>query len=560
MIHHCFFVSRDWCISRQLWWGHRIPSYFVTVDDEKIPPGNADDNNYWISAHTETEAIEKAAKRFGVPREKISLKWDEDVLDTWFSSGIWPFSIFGWPDQTSDLKQFFPSSVLETGHDILFFWVARMVFLSQELTGQLPFKEVFLHAVIRDAHGRKMSKSLGNVVDPIDVIHGISLDDLNKKLEFGNLDERYELEKAREGQSRDYPHGIPECGTDAVRFALISYTSQSRDINLDVLRVQGYRFFCNKIWQAVRFTLMQLDIDFKPLDPFQLLKCSSLLDKWILSRLSATIEACQSGLSSYNFHVAANALYRFWLYDFCDIFIEGSKPILLQSESGSSLAVQFVLYECVDTALRLLAPFMPFITEELWQRFVRKPSNMNVPSICVAEYPQVSQYPYRNEELELRILKAMEIVKTVRSLRSDYGLTPKIKTDLYIFYELDSVDISDLSSFIGTLASSNKVIILEAEGVSQIPNGCAQVTVSAKCKIALALEGIIDMGKELNKLYIKRNKLLEQLRKLEEQTTMVDYLDRVPLNIRVNNAEKVDAYKSEIAHLNEAINALENSK
>uniref|UniRef100_F1KZF2 valine--tRNA ligase n=1 Tax=Ascaris suum TaxID=6253 RepID=F1KZF2_ASCSU len=179
---------RDWCISRQLWWGHRIPAYFVTVDDPSIPAGNSDDNNYWVSAHNEAEAIEKAAKKFNVPKEKISVKWDEDVLDTWFSSGMWPFTVFGWPEKTSDLKNFFPGSVLETGHDILFFWVARMVFMSQELTGQLPFKEVYLHAMIRDAHGRKMSKSLGNVIDPIDVIHGISLAQLNKQLESGNLD------------------------------------------------------------------------------------------------------------------------------------------------------------------------------------------------------------------------------------------------------------------------------------------------------------------------------------------------------------------------------------
>ncbi|KHN71289.1 Valine--tRNA ligase [Toxocara canis] len=241
---------------------------------------------------------------------------------------MWPFTIFGWPEKTSDMNNFFPGSLLETGHDILFFWVARMVFMSQELTGQLPFKEVYLHAMIRDAHGRKMSKSLGNVIDPIDVIHGVSLAQLNKQLETGNLDPK-ELKVAKEGQARDYPNGIPECGTDALRFALMSYTSQGRDINLDVLRVQGYRFFCNKIWQASRFTLMQLGDNFKPLAEFKLSGSESTLDKWILSRLSFAVEACELGMSGYSFHQATSAMYNFWLYDFCDIYIEGSKPVLM---------------------------------------------------------------------------------------------------------------------------------------------------------------------------------------------------------------------------------------
>ncbi|KHJ86544.1 HEAT repeat protein, partial [Oesophagostomum dentatum] len=250
-------------------------------NDYETPAGDPCDDRYWVSAHSEEIAVQKAAKKFNVDPKFIKLKWDDDVLDTWFSSGMWPFAIFGWPENTSDMQLFFPSNILETGHDILFFWVARMVFMSQELTGKLPFKEVYLHAMIRDAHGRKMSKSLGNVIDPLDVIRGVTLAELNHQLTAGNLDAK-ELAIAQAGQARDYPKGIPECGTDALRFALLAYTSQGRDINLDVLRVQGYRFFCNKIWQAVRFTLMQLGSDYKA-KPFAITGKESIMDKWILS-------------------------------------------------------------------------------------------------------------------------------------------------------------------------------------------------------------------------------------------------------------------------------------
>lgn len=248
---------RDWCISRQLWWGHRVPAYQVSVK------GRAPEEELWVSGRTETEARSKAAKLLKVAETEIVLNQDPDVLDTWFSSGLFPFSVLGWPDKTDELDVFYPGTLLETGHDIIFFWVARMVFFGQKLLGKLPFKTVFLHAMVRDAHGRKMSKSLGNTIDPMDVIRGIDLEELHKSLYNSNLDPR-EIEKAKAGQRQDYPNGIPECGTDALRFALCAYTAQGRDINLDVLRVQGYRFFCNKLWNATKFALMYLGPNFQP--------------------------------------------------------------------------------------------------------------------------------------------------------------------------------------------------------------------------------------------------------------------------------------------------------
>ena len=248
---------QDWCISRQLWWGHRIPAYCVKVKGEEKQDENGSGKN-WVVGRTREEAEEKVKQLVGEGRE-FELEQDQDVLDTWFSSGLWPFSTLGWPDeQSEDLKKFYPTSMLETGWDILFFWVARMCLLGVYLTGKMPFEEVYCHAMIRDAHGRKMSKSLGNVIDPIDVIHGISLETLLAKLEDGNLDEK-EITKAKAGQKKDFPKGIPQCGTDALRFALCAYSGGGRDINLDILRVEGYRKFCNKVFNATKFAMLKLE-------------------------------------------------------------------------------------------------------------------------------------------------------------------------------------------------------------------------------------------------------------------------------------------------------------
>jgi valyl-tRNA synthetase len=280
-----------------------------------------DDEKNWVSGRSEEEALERAQKRFpSVNPSDIILHQDEDVLDTWFSSGLWPFSIMGWPNQTQDYKLFYPNSLLETGWDILFFWVARMVMLGMKLTGQIPFKKVFCHAMVRDAHGRKMSKSLGNVIDPLDVIYGISLKDLQSRLENGNLDPR-EVKKAQEGQKQDYPNGIPECGTDALRFALLAYTSAGRDINLDILRVDGYRKFCNKLWNATRFALMKLGDNYVPRSDLNLTGKESIADLWILSKLNKAISETNKNLDQMNFMQATSAVYQFWLYELCDVYL-----------------------------------------------------------------------------------------------------------------------------------------------------------------------------------------------------------------------------------------------
>jgi len=402
---------RDWCLSRQLWWGHRVPAYRVIGVE----------GDQWVAGRNQEEALEKAKSKFPQSPD-LTVEQDHDVLDTWFSSGLWPLTTLNWPDtENSDFKRFYPQSILETGSDILFFWVARMVMLGKYLTGKLPFNQILLHAMVRDAYGRKMSKSLGNVIDPVDVIEGCSLEALQAQLDGGNLDSN-EVNIAKAGQKRDFPHGIPECGTDALRFALCSYVAQGRDINLNITRVEGYRRFCNKLWNAMKFALMKLGPDFRgsELNLEKTVATALPVDLWMIAKVARAAESANRNFSSFNLMNVTSAIHQLWLYELCDVYIEAVKPVLATQETSRD-----VLYFALDQGLKLLHPIMPFITEELFHRLPR--ADTSLPSICIATYPELDHQnlPVRVLEVEAEFDQLFELIKALRSIVMDRKLPPK---------------------------------------------------------------------------------------------------------------------------------------
>ncbi|XP_049873606.1 valine--tRNA ligase isoform X2 [Pectinophora gossypiella] len=542
--YHWMENIRDWCISRQLWWGHRIPAYRVTLPTSH----QQSEEELWVSAHTHEEALVKAAEKFSVAKEDITLVQDEDVLDTWFSSGLFPFSIFGWPDQTEDLQAFYPGTLLETGHDILFFWVARMVFFGQRLMGKLPFKEVYLHPMVRDAHGRKMSKSLGNVIDPVDVVRGVTLQELHEQLRDSNLDPR-EREKAEAGQKADYPNGIPECGTDALRFALCAMT-QGRDLNLDILRVQGYRFFCNKLWNAVKFALMYFPNNttyevYSPSIPSDL----APMDRWMLSRLALAVQKVNHGFQTYDFPLSTTHCYNLWLYDLCDVYLEYLKPLFASGSDVQKAAARRTLYTTLEYGLKLLSPYMPFITEELYQRLPRK--DTSCPSIAVATYPEESAAPWRNEDLEASVETVMKMVHAVRSTRAEYNLTNKQKTTAHLVISPD-LDVQGLRSLFKSLQSLSNSELSE----EQPPTGCSILTISDKIEVHLVLKGLIDPQKEIAKLEKKKEALSQTINKLQQAMSAEDYATKVPAEVQKGNTEKLSQSQGEMERLLAAVETL----
>ncbi|KAJ7147637.1 tRNA synthetases class I-domain-containing protein [Mycena crocata] len=533
-------VIQDWCISRQLWWGHRCPAYFVNIEGEGA---DRKDGKNWVVGRTLEEATERAKAIAG--DRKFVLEQDEDVLDTWFSSGLWPFSIMGWPDNASpDLKTFYPSSLLETGWDIIFFWVARMVLLGIKLTGKVPFNEVLCHAMIRDAHGRKMSKSLGNVIDPIDVIEGVGLEALHEKLKEGNLDEK-EILKATAGQKKDFPKGIPQCGTDALRFALCAYSSGGRDINLEILRVEGYRKFCNKIFNATKFAMLKLDESFVPEPSAKPTGKESLVEQWILHKLNVAAAEINTHFAERNFMMATTAAYNFWLYELCDVYIEVMKPMTDEAASPTTrLSAQQTLYTCLDHGLRLLHPIMPFVTEELWQRLPRRP-NDPTPSIMVSSFPVFDKaHVFESADQQFNLVFAA--LKTGRSLAASYNLQSDIQLFFHIQGDEEAALFESQLSTIVALTKGCKSAKVVRE-VKDIPEGCGGTVVTPTIAAHALVRGLVDLDVEIAKCDKKLDVSQLNLQKLIKVESQPDYEDTVPANVRLANSEKRKTIEAEIS-------------
>ncbi|MEW5299660.1 MAG: hypothetical protein WDW36_002653 [Sanguina aurantia] len=533
---------RDWCISRQLWWGHRIPAYYVQLEGESSAdrgsPGAPNENmTRWVVGRTHAHALSIAQARY--PGKQVTLLQDEDVLDTWFSSGLFPFSVFQWPQQTADLAKFYPGALLETGHDILFFWVARMVMMGIQLTGQVPFKTVYLHAMVRDAHGRKMSKSLGNVIDPLNVISGISLQGLHDTLEGGNLDPK-EVAKAKSGQVADFPLGIEECGTDALRFALVSYTTQARDINLDIARVISYRHWCNKLWNAIRFAMMNLPEGYVAPSPEELAaRVPSMppASRWLLSKLSSATAATIQGLDTYDFSASTQRCYSFWQYELCDA------------------ATRDALWAALDAGLRLLHPFMPFVTEELWQRLPKSSAQASTRTIMLAPYP-APVASWEDAQLEAAYDGALAVVSKVRSLRSDYGLL-KQRPALYITCSDPAKRemLQLLAGDIATLSYSSDVHVLSGSGgptEGTVPAGCGVSILDAVTTLHMALVGILDPALEVQKLEKKAKEVEGRMEALKARMAVPSY-GKTPEAVRDEEAAKMVKFETELAVANAAI-------
>ncbi|KAG6890754.1 hypothetical protein C0992_012726 [Termitomyces sp. T32_za158] len=505
---------------------------------------NVNDGKHWVVGRTVEEAQQRGEAL--AAGRKFTLEQDEDVLDTWFSSGLWPFSIMGWPDNTSDFNKFYPASLLETGWDILFFWVARMVLLGIKLTGQMPFKEVYCHAMIRDAHGRKMSKSLGNVIDPIDVIQGQTLENLHAKLREGNLDEK-EIVKATAGQKKDFPKGIPQCGTDALRFALCAYSGGGRDINLEILRVEGYRKFCNKIFNATKFAMLKLDESFVPEPTSKPTGKESLVEKWILHKLNIAAAEINTQLAERNFMTATTSAYNFWLYELCDVYIEAMKPMTDESAPiETRRSAQQTLYTCLDYGLRLLHPFMPFVTEELWQRLPRRP-NDSTPSIMVSAFP-VHNNAFVFDAADKSFDLVFSALKTGRSLAASYNL----QTDIQFFLHIQNDEEAALfESQLPTIVAltkgckSAKVV----RDLSEIPDGCGGAVVTPSIAVHTLVRGLVDLDVEIAKCDKKLDLARLNLQKVIKVESQADYAETVPENVRLANEEKRKTLEAEISTL-----------
>ncbi len=526
---------QDWCISRQIWWGHRIPAWY----DEA--------GNVYVG-----RSEEEVRAKHDLPAD-YPLRQDEDVLDTWFSSALWPFSTLGWPEQTERLQDFYPTSVLVTGFDIIFFWVARMIMMGLKFMGDVPFKEVYVHGLVRDSHGDKMSKSKGNVLDPIDLIDGIELEPLVEKRTRGMM--QPQLAKKIEQQTRkDFPNGIPSFGTDALRFTFAALATTGRDVKFDLGRIEGYRNFCNKLWNATRYVMMNVEGQDLAIgeartghsEPVAEIE-RSVADRWILSRLQKTKQAVNDAIQSYRFDHAAQAIYEFTWNEYCDWYLELSKPIL-NSETTSEAAkrgTRRTLIRVLENLLRLTHPIMPFITEEIWQR-VAPIAGISGDTIMTQPFPTRRQ-SLVNEAAEREMAWVMQFILGIRKIKGEMNISPAKPVPILLANtsktDRDWVELH--RPFLDFLARTETIEVLP-EGEEGPESATALV---GEMKLLIPLAGLIDKDAEIKRLEKEIGRLVGEVARIGKKLANPNFVDKAPEAVVQKEREKIAVARKALDNL-----------
>jgi valyl-tRNA synthetase len=508
---------QDWCISRQIWWGHRIPAWYDN------------DGNIFV-ANSLKEAQEQAG-------EGTKLRQDEDVLDTWFSSALWPFSTLGWPDKTPELSRFYPTDVLVTGFDIIFFWVARMIMFGLKFTGEVPFKDVYITGLIKDGQGQKMSKSKGNVLDPIDLIDGISLEDLLTKRTQGMMQPKM-AEKIKKQTKQEFADGIPAFGTDALRFTFAALASFGRDIKFDLKRVEGYRNFCNKLWNASRFVLMKLEGE-----AINTNASLSIADEWILSRLQATKVNVEKHLSDYRLDLMSHELYEFVWHDYCDWYLELSKPLLVNESTKAG--TQATLVKVLDEMITLLHPIIPFITEEIYEQCQTLLGNKQK-SLMTQAYPEVENSLISNKaETEVKWLQTF--ILGIRQIRGEMNIPPSKPLPCFV-QNISDIDQRCLDTHAQLLSSLAKLESIQQLSVNDDAPESATALVG-EMKVLIPLAGLIDKDQEIARLNKEIEKLEKQKIQFSAKLNNEKFTNGAPEAVVNKEKEKLTSVESAIIDL-----------